>query len=143
MSTTIYTHEEIESLIERFEALRLPKVEWTHEAHLVVATWYCSKFPFDEAVPLVRKHITRHNEAVCTPNSDTQGYYETITKFWLLVAKDFLASQSSKSVEKLCHAFITSDYGKSSYPLEYYSVERLFSVEARRNWVEPDLKRLP
>lgn len=137
---TSYTHSEIESLIERFESLRFPKVEWTHEAHLVVAIWYCSKFPFEEAMPLVRKYITRHNEAVCTPNSDTEGYHETITMFWLLVANKFLRDKPSRSVEENCNAFIQSDLGKSNYPLEFYSEKKLFSIEARKTWIEPDLK---
>lgn len=143
MATTTYSPEQIESLIERFEALKLPKVEWTHEAHLVVAIWYCSKFPFEEAVSLVRKYITRHNEAVCTPNSDTEGYHETITKFWLLIASDFLKNRDDESIEERCNAFIQADCGKSSFPLEFYSEERLFSVEARHNWMDPDLKEIP
>ena len=32
--------------------------------------------------------------------------------------------------------------GRKDLPLEYYSRERLMSLEARANWVEPDLKAL-
>ena len=133
-----YTQGEIESLIERFEARKLPKVEWTHEAHLVVAIWYCSKFRLDEALPLVRKNISNHNTSVGTPNTDNEGYHETITKFWLMAAMQFLKLQKTEPISELCNAFILSPYGKSSYPLEFYSAERLFSVEARHNWLEPD-----
>jgi hypothetical protein len=33
--------------------------------------------------------------------------------------------------------------GDNRAPLDYYSPERLMSVEARRGWVEPDLTPLP
>ncbi|WP_417590993.1 hypothetical protein [Owenweeksia hongkongensis] len=139
---TTYSQREIVLLIERFEAEKLPKAEWTHEAHLVVAIWYCSKFDFNEALPLVRKNISRHNTSVGTPNTDNEGYHETITKFWLLVANDFLNLKKTGSISELCNAFIQSPYGKSSYPLEFYSTERLFSAQARHHWLEPDLKEI-
>lgn len=139
---TTYSQREIESLIERFEAEKLPKAEWTHEAHLVVAIWYCSKFDFNEALPLVRENITKHNTSLGTPNTDYEGYHETITKFWLLIVNDFIRLQKSGTVSRLCNDFIQSPYGKSSYPLEFYSTERLFSVEARQHWLEPDLKEI-
>lgn len=137
-----YTEEEIVSLIERFELQKLPKVEWTHEAHLVVAIWYCNKHEFESALSLLRDFIIRHNESVGTANTDTGGYHETITKFWLLIAGRFLTREKRASVVEYCNAFINSKYGKSSYPLEYYSKELLFSVEARHSWIGPDLKKL-
>jgi len=35
---------------------------------------------------------------------------------------------------------LTNHYGNSSLPFEYYSREKLMSLEARKNWVKPDLK---
>ena len=137
-----YSEVEIDSLINRFENKKLPKVEWTHEAHLVVAIWYCQKHPFEEALKITRENITNHNTAVGTPNTDTEGYHETITKFWLLVAHDFLKSQKSHSISELCNNFINSDRAQSKFPLNYYSEELLFSVNARHFWVDPDLKNL-
>jgi len=137
-----YTKEEITSLIKRFELEKLPKVEWTHEAHLVVAIWYCSKYEFERAVDLVRGNISRHNESVGTENTDTSGYHETITKFWLLIARDFLKDKGDSSVEDNCNALINSIYGESKYPFNYYSPELLFTVKARHYWVYPDLKEL-
>ena len=134
-----YTKEEVESLISRFEKRELPKPEWTHEAHLVVAVWYGSKYGFDEALDLVRQNITAHNEAVGTPNTDTEGYHETITRFWMLVVARYLHSAGSESIQNLCNGFINSAEAYSSYPLKYFSSELLFSVGARKDWVQPDL----
>jgi len=36
-----------------------------------------------------------------------------------------------------------SPFGNKDWLLAYWSKERLFSVEARRAWVEPDLAPLP
>ncbi len=134
-----YTHQEIHDLIERFESRKLPKLEWTHEAHIVVALWYCSKYSFKEALNHVREKIRKHNESVGTENTDTEGYHETITKFWLLVASDFLRKTKHLSIEDKCNAMINSEFGKSSYPLDYYSRQLLFSTTARHCWVKPDL----
>ncbi len=135
-----YSIEEIESLIARFEEEKLPKVEWTHEAHLVVAIWFCSKYDFETALELVRNKITLHNSSVGTPNTDDEGYHETITKFWLLVAKRFVLGDDLQSIQNAYNQLVDSSSAHSSYPLEYYTKELLFSVEARHNWKEPDLK---
>lgn len=134
-----YSHKEIVHLIERFEKQCLPKVEWTHEAHLVVAVWYCDRHPLNEAMTVVREKITLHNESVGTPNSDTEGYHESITRFWLWVAAEFLKGHANEDLATKCNLLIQSERGKSNYPLTYYSTEKLFSVRARKEWVEPDL----
>jgi hypothetical protein len=138
-----YTAVEIESLIKRFEARTLPEVEWTHEAHLVVAIWYDRRHDFAIALPLVRDYISHHNESVGNQNTETEGYHESITKFWMVIASAFLKENEFNSDESACNAFINSDFGTSKFPLEFYSESRLFSVEARMNWVMPDLKELP
>jgi hypothetical protein len=38
---------------------------------------------------------------------------------------------------------LSTNLANPNWLLEYWSRERLMSVEARRNWVEPDLKTLP
>lgn len=138
-----YSEAEVNALIKKFELRKLPKVEWTHEAHLLVAIWYCSKHNFEEALELVRKHISAHNEAVGTGNTDEDGYHESITKFWLMVASHYIKKHHESSIAHLCNSFINSDFGHSTYPLEFYSKKRLFSLEARYNWLSPDLKDMP
>ncbi len=135
-----YSTEDLHSLIKRFEAQQLPKAEWTHEAHLAVAIWYLSNYNFDEALKLMRTNITNHNASVGTPNTDDEGYHETITRFWLIVTEQFLLDKNKTDVTSNLNKFIASQQGLSSYPFVYYNSDTLFSVEARRQWVEPDLK---
>jgi len=137
-----YTTTEIDALITRFEAQKLPRKEWTHGAHLVVAIWYNSHYETEQAINLVRTNITNHNASVGTPNTDTEGYHETITLFWMRVAKRFLQLHAFDSIAEACNALISSKWGTSNYPLEFYSTKALFSVHARHNWVDPDLKKL-
>lgn len=134
-----YTESEINTLIHRFENQKLPKVEWTHEAHLVVAIWYSVKYDTNKALVLVRDYITKHNTSVGTVNSDTDGYHETITKYWLLLAQEYVKNNPMNSIANLCNDFICSDQGKSDYLFTFYSESTLFSVHARHHWVEPDL----
>lgn len=137
-----YTKEEIDALISRFERQKLPKKEWTHEAHLLVAIWYCSKYDFKKAQELVRKNISAHNVAVGTGNTDEDGYHETITLFWLMIADKFLKNYPNHRIIDACNAFINTEQSSSNYPLNYYSKALLFSVEARHHWKDPDLKPL-
>ena len=44
---------------------------------------------------------------------------------------------------EILEALLVSPLGDSKWLLEYWSRERLFSVEARRGWLPPDLKPLP
>ncbi len=142
MAREYFNEKEFISLIARFEARKLPKSEWTHEAHLAVAIWYCHNYDNKTALKLVRENITWHNESVGTPNTDYEGYHETITRFWLLVARQFLNRNKQLSLNQVCNEFISSELSSSSYPLTYYSKKCLFSVKARHNWMEPDLKQL-
>lgn len=138
-----YSASEIDLFISRFESKTLPKPEWTHEAHLVVAIWYLSKYPFEKAAELVRTNIWNHNASVGTPNSDSEGYHETITLFWLRIAHLFMEDHSEHTLAEMCNAFIDSDLGKSAYPFEFYSCNLLFSTEARKAWIDPNIKHLP
>lgn len=121
-------------------ACNLPKSEWTHHAHLRAGLWHVLKFGEDEALRLLRERITRYNERVGTANTDTNGYHETLTRFYVGVIARFVEEcQTAMTVDALADLLI-AQHGDRELPLRFYSRERLFSVEARRGWLEPDLK---
>ncbi|MEL7120391.1 MAG: hypothetical protein AAFO07_13155 [Bacteroidota bacterium] len=95
MQAPFFTNTSLKSLIERFEQQILPKAEWTHEAHLAVAVWYTHHYCATVALERVRKNITLHNESVGIANTDTSGYHETITQFWLNTVREFLKNNDS------------------------------------------------
>ena len=139
---TYHSQDEIRSLIEGFENGTLPKIQWTHQAHLVMAVWYLSKLDVPVATDIIRNGIKGYNAAVGGENTDTSGYHETITLFYIWFVKKFLTnSNSENSLLENTNNFC-AQYGDKNLPFEYYSKELLMSVEARRNWVEPDLQTL-
>jgi hypothetical protein len=134
----------IRSVGERMLACTLPKVEWTHEAHLATTLWLLVERP--DIVPErdLPHLIRRYNESAGGVNSDTEGYHETITQVYIRAVRGFLAriDAASPLVGKV-NGLLSAQEGRRDWPLRFYSPERLFSVEARRRWAEPDVGELP
>jgi hypothetical protein len=88
--------------------------------------------------------IRRFNESVGGVNSDSEGYHETITRSFLRAVRLFLAEADPKApLHELVNELLLSPMGRRDWPLRFYSRELLFSVEARRNFVEPDVAAFP
>ncbi|HEV2818835.1 MAG TPA: hypothetical protein VGW40_16630 [Allosphingosinicella sp.] len=140
----LWPHDEaIRSVGERFLACTLPKPDWTHEAHIGTTSWLILERPdiFPErALPDL---IRRYNESVGGVNSDTEGYHETITQVFIRTLRRALAERDREALHARVNAILLAPEGRRDWPLRFYSPERLFSVEARRGWVEPDLAALP
>jgi hypothetical protein len=120
----------------------LPKAEWTHEAHLRAGLWHVLRHGAPAALHLLRERISRYNESVGTPNTESSGYHETLTRFYVTVIARFLAAHDrSLPVDDLATRLI-ADYGDRRLALRCYSESRLFSPVARRSWVEPDIKSI-
>ena len=132
------TDSEIESFIERFEDCTLPKPEWTHGKHLVMALWYLRRNGRDEATRLIREGILRYNES----HGNRTGYHETITLAWIAVIGRFLSGRDrSRPISELA-AELLEQCGDRNYLLRFYSKDRLFGAEARSRWVPPDLAEI-
>lgn len=132
------TDEEINLLIKAFEERTLPKAEWTHAAHLTVGLYYCSRHPFGAAKNLMSDGIYWLNDAHGTPNTDTSGYHETLTVFWLKIVPEFLEKSDGKSLFETANDLIAA-LDDTKLPFRFYSRELLFSADARARFVEPDL----
>lgn len=118
----------------------LPKAEWTHHAHLRAGLWHVIEHGPIVALELLRARISSYNESVGTANTDTSGYHETITRFYVIVIDRFLSTADrSLGLDALARQLIDA-YGDRRLPLHHYSESRLFSPVARRSWVEPDLR---
>jgi len=135
---------EIERLGEGLLACKLPRADWTHEAHFAATTYLVTRRPeidLDTELPGI---IRRYNESVGTPNSDSEGYHETITRLFLSGVRLFLAeADQDESLHELVNELLLSPMGRRDWPLRFYSRELLFSVEARRHFVPPDIAALP
>jgi hypothetical protein len=134
--------DDIEAIVEAFEACVLPKSQWTHRAHLTVAAWYLTHYSGQEASMRIRKGIKRYNASNGVVPSPTGGYHETMTLFWTcIVSKYLLLAERDRRFVDLVNELIDKHSDKN-LPFEYYSRELLFSRQARFSWVEPDLKAI-
>jgi hypothetical protein len=135
---------DVEHLGEGLLARTLPRDEWTHEAHLAATTYLLARRPdvdIDKELPGI---IRRYNESVGGVNDDTQGYHETITRVFLNGVRLFLGEADlHEPLHELVNELLLSPMGGRDWPLRFYSAERLFSVDARRHFVPPDVAALP
>jgi hypothetical protein len=138
------TDDAIIRIGEGLVARTLPRPDWTHEAHLAATLYLLARRPdidLDKELPGI---IRRYNESVGGLNDDTQGYHETITRIYLQGVRLFLSdADRAAQLHELVNALLRSPIGRRDWPLRFYSAERLFSVEARRDFVDPNLAPLP
>jgi hypothetical protein len=120
----------------------LPKIEWTHATHFAAAFWLL-RHPERDAFAEMPGLIRAYNEVTGVRNTDSSGYHETITLASLRAARAWLAARPDLSLAGALAELVSSPFGRSDWPLLYWSKGRLFSVAARRAWVEPDLRPLP
>jgi hypothetical protein len=142
--STRRTLTQLDALAARFEVAAIPAVEWTHETHLVVGTWHVARFGAAGALERLRAGIRALNAAHGTVNSDTRGYHETITHVYVRLLDAFLRGRAAgEPLDEAVAALLAGPLAARDVVLRHYSRERLFSVAARRGWVEPDLEPLP
>lgn len=120
----------------------LPKNDWTHAAHFAAAFWLL-RHPDMDAARDMPGLIRAYNEASGVRNTDTSGYHETITLGSLRAARSWLAARPQAPLHEALNELLAGEYGRSDWLLAHWSKALLFSVAARRAWVEPDLKPLP
>jgi len=121
----------------------LPKAEWTHAAHFAACLWLLRHAP-EPPVPVAMPDMIRtYNLATGGENTDSAGYHETITQASIAAASGFLGRYlADHPLHAVVDDLMASPLGKPDWLLVHWSRERLFSVEARRKWVEPDLSPL-
>src|ERR1700744_2336455 len=120
----------------------LPKREWTHAGHFAAALWLLRHRP--ERAGEMPALIRAYNEAAGPANTDSGGYPETITLASLRAGAALLARHPADlPLHTLVDLLMDSTLGRSDWLLAHWSRERLFSVAARRAWLEPDLAPLP
>lgn len=121
----------------------LPKEEWTHAAHFAAVLWLLKR----DGAPAVSREmpdlIRTYNVGTGGVNSDTEGYHETITQASIRAAANMLAMNPDAPLHEVLGDLMATSLGRSDWLLAYWSKDVLFSVEARRKWVEPDLAALP
>jgi hypothetical protein len=128
---------EILAIVDGFESCRTDKDGFRHRDHLVVAIFYLQQLSITDATSKMKHNLLRfldHHQV------DRQKYNETITVFWLKVVANALGKLDlDASLVEKCNEVVEA-FDKKGLVFEYYSRERLFSDEARKNFVRPDLR---
>ena len=137
------TELEVIRIGEKFLDRTLPKAEWTHGAHWAAAFWLILSRPDIKPERDMPDLIRRYNVATGGENTDTDGYHETITQASLIVARRFITeARDNPPMHVLCNRLFESPFGRSGWLFAYWTKEHLFSVQARKAWVAPDIQPL-
>ena len=109
---------------------------------MIVALWYLMHYSELEATNYIRNGIKQYNHAIGIKTTKDSGYHETLTLFWIEIVRRYLSvAIANGSFIDIANGLIDS-CGNPHLPLKYYSRELLMSWDARKSWVEPDLKPL-
>ncbi|WP_426259976.1 hypothetical protein [Sphingomonas sp. DC1100-1] len=122
----------------------LPKRDWTHAAHFAAALWLYRHRPDLAAPQGMRTLISRYNDATLTANTDSGGYHHTITCASMRAVAHYLERYAPEApLHRVLTALMASRPGHPEWLLDHWHRATLFSVLARRAWVEPDRQPLP
>jgi len=140
---TYLSLDDIDRIAIGFIDQSLPAEDWTHAAHFATAIWLIHQPDFDVFAQMPGM-IRKYNEASGGINSDTEGYHETITRASLRAARHHYEMVGPGTpLDGIVHGLMSGPCGQPGWLLTYWSKPCLFSIKARREWVEPDLTPLP
>jgi adenylate kinase family enzyme len=136
-----FSHQ-VDDFAARFQACAIPETAWTHAAHLVVGLWHVHRYGADEALTRLRSGIRRLNESHGGVNTETHGYHETITVAYVRLLAQFLEAGPAGPLPDRVATLLDGPLAAKRMLLSFYSTDRLMSMTARAQWVEPDLAPL-
>jgi len=121
---------EILALVDRLEQCSLSPHDFHHRDHLAVAVTYLYSTELEPAVDKMRASLCRF-----VAHHGGNLYHETRTRFWMILVEQHLD-------RTLClqHAVerVTAALADKNLIDQYYSRERLDSIEAKQEWLAPD-----
>jgi hypothetical protein len=134
------TEQEIDAFLAEFEAGTLAKARFTHAAHLLTGACFVHALGEAEAVGQMRLCVRRFNLAVGGQNTETSGYHETITNFWIKVLAALHASNATLPRAGFAALAVERYRDRRDLFHAFYDFDVVASTEARRSWIEPTLK---
>lgn len=122
-----------------FEACETAPAAFDHAAHVRLAYVYLCAHPTEEAAQKMKESLLGFLSHLGIGDGK---YHETITRAWILAVDHFMArAQPCSSAADFMAA--SPELLDSKIMLTHYSAELLFSAEARRSFVAPDLQSIP
>ena len=131
-----------EGFIAEFESRRWPLEKWHHRDHVKLAYLYLRAHGLDGASSCLRDGIRAHNTAHQIPERIDSGYHETMTQAWLRLI--YLALSEYGPAASADEFFDQHPELSQKKTLRlFYSRERFMSLQAKAEFIEPDLAPLP
>jgi len=94
--------------------------------------WYVGRYGAEEAMSRLRVGIRRLNESHGTPNSNHEGYHETVTRAYTpLLSKYYASCPAEMSLRERVSHLPRSPLADRDALYVFYSRETLTSVDAR------------
>jgi hypothetical protein len=126
-----------EEFLAAFTAGLIPNQDFHHRDHLRLAWIQVRRLGLERASDAVagaiRQFASRHGHA--------DRYHETMTRFWLRVVGLGINRHPTLPFEDLLAA--EPHLLDKNLPYRHWSRERMGRDDARRHWVEPDLRLMP
>jgi len=125
--------------LRAFEAGDVRPADFSHRAHIRLAYIYLSEHRVDAAHQLMRQALLsflKHH------GIEAAKYHETMTRAWIMAVRHFMEkTAASESAD----AFIEQNPRMldAKIMMTHYSASVLFSIEARAQFVEPNLDPIP
>lgn len=130
---------EILDVVRGFENGAISRDKWRHAEHLTVAFYYIRHSKsLTEATDKMRAGIFNLLKSFDIDLEKEMPYHETLTRFWMAAVDNYADGQNGYSIVDTTN-LILENFGDKDLPLKFYSRELLFSDEARKGFVEPDL----
>ena len=131
---------EVEEVARKFESGELAPDDFKHREHLVVALLYLLRHTPEEAHGRMREGI--HAFLRAHGEDPAPVYHETLTVFWMRRVRAFIERAGrGRPAFELANE-LAEECGDARLVFGYYSKELIDTNEARKGWVEPDLKPL-
>src|SRR5712664_3189012 len=129
---------DLQRFVDAWKAGRLPKAQWTHAAHVAMAAYFAFDHAADATFAIMKAGILHHNTSVGTPNTEDNGYHETLTRFWAGEIGAFVRCGRFMSRLEAVRAAVAA-FGKDRERFRlFYSFDVVRDRRARREWVAPD-----
>jgi hypothetical protein len=127
-----------DEFLAAFEACTLD--EFHHRDHIKVTYLYLCRYSLDEAITKVRCWLQALALAWGAPVADLErGYHETMTQAWVrLVHRALSDCGAAESADAFCDQ--QPKLMQKTHLDSFYSRERLRTWQAKREFVEPDLR---
>ena len=137
-SSYLFGPHECRAFLAAFEDGSLPAAEWTHQAHIAMATVYLTRYG-DSVLQHTRAAIRNYLLARGKP---VGAYHETLTVFWLGVVAEAMQEQKTISLHESVQQNCTRFGSQSKLHVHYYGFDVFNSPEAHERWMPPDLRTL-